>query len=164
MLRTGISRRRSMAMAQLNLPPRGIDADAPRATLRRSRRNRMLAGVAGGVAEHLGLDPFVVRLAFLVLAFAAGFGVVVYLLLWVLAPSEPVDAAVPAAKRHIPRLAARELLGGGLIVAGVLIILWFSGLWFGDGLAWPVTLAAIGFPGPWGPGAPQRGRRTRARW
>jgi signal transduction histidine kinase/phage shock protein PspC (stress-responsive transcriptional regulator) len=118
----------------------------------------MLAGVAGGVAEHLGLDPFVVRLAFLVLAFAAGFGVVVYLLLWVLAPSEPVDAAVPAAKRHIPRLAARELLGGGLIVAGVLIILWFSGLWFGDGLAWPVTLAAIGFAVLWARGSSEEGR------
>jgi signal transduction histidine kinase/phage shock protein PspC (stress-responsive transcriptional regulator) len=117
-----------------------------------------LAGVAGGVAEHLGLDPFVVRLAFVVLSLAAGFGIVVYLLLWVLTPAEPVDAAAPAAKRHVPRPAARELLGGGLLVAGVLVILWFSGLWFGETIAWPVTLAAIGFAILWARGSAEDGR------
>jgi len=118
----------------------------------------MLAGVAGGVAEHLGLDPFVVRLAFLVLGLAAGFGVVVYLLLWVLAPIEPLDAATPMEQRHIPRPAARELLGGGLVVAGVVVILYFTGLWFGEGLAWPVTLAAIGFAILWARGSSDDGR------
>ena len=118
----------------------------------------MLAGVAGGVGEHLGLDPFVVRLAFIVLAPAAGFGVIVYLLLWVLAPSAPADAVASPAKRHVPRPAAREVLGGGLVVAGVMIILWFSGLWFGEGLAWPVTLAAIGFAILWARGAGEEGR------
>lgn len=144
-------------MAQQNLPQDAAEARTPRPTVRRSRRNRMLAGVAGGVAEHLGLDPFVVRLAFIVLALAAGFGVVGYLLLWVLVPSEPTDAAVPPAKGHVPRPAARELLGGGLVVAGVLIILWFSGLWFGEGLAWPVTLAAIGFAILWARGVGEEG-------
>ena len=146
------------AMAELNLPPHRIDARAPRPTLRRSRRNRMLAGVAGGVADHLGLDPFVVRLAFIVLGLAAGFGVVVYLLLWVLAPAEPIDATAPLGKRHLPRPAARELLGGGLVVAGVLVILWFTGLWFGEGIAWPVTLAAIGFAILWARGSADEGR------
>lgn len=145
-------------MAELNLPQHRAEARAPRSTLRRSRRNRMLAGVAGGVAEHLGLDSFVVRLAFIVLALAAGFGLVAYFLLWVLVPAEPIDAAAPPAKRHVPRPATRELLGGALVVAGVLIILWFSGLWFGEGLAWPVTLAAIGFAILWARGAGEEGR------
>ncbi len=118
----------------------------------------MLAGVAGGVAEHLGLDPVVVRLAFVVLSLAAGFGLVVYLLLWVLTPVEPVDTGTSLAKRNVSRPAARELLGGGLLVAGVLIILSFSGLWFGDGLAWPVTLAAIGFAILWARGSGEDGR------
>src|SRR3972149_1530973 len=108
MLRTGISMRRSMAMAQLNLPPRGIDADAPRATLRRSRRNRMLAGVAGGVAEHLGLDPFVVRLAFIVLALAAGFGLGVFLVLLGGAWCRRGGSRTPGSREHrdTPRGAA----------------------------------------------------------
>lgn len=118
----------------------------------------MLAGVAGGVAEHLGLDPFVVRLAFIVLSLAAGFGVVAYMLLWVLAPAEPIDAGVAPTSGHVPRPAARELLGGGLLVAGVLIILWFSGLWFGESIAWPVTLAAIGFAILWARGSGEEGR------
>jgi signal transduction histidine kinase/phage shock protein PspC (stress-responsive transcriptional regulator) len=145
-------------MAQLDLTPPGLEARAPRSTLRRSRSDRMLAGVAGGVAQHLGLDPFVVRLAFVGLSLAAGFGVVVYLLLWVLAPAEPADAAGPAAPRHLPRPAMRELLGGGLLVAGVLVVLWFSGLWFGENLAWPVALAAIGFALLWARGTAEEGR------
>lgn len=143
-------------MAELNLPRAGTEARSPRPILRRSRQNRMLAGVAGGVAGHLGLDPLVVRLAFLALSLAAGFGILTYLLLWVLVPAEAVDAATP--KRHIPRPASRELLGGGLLIAGVLIILWFSGLWFGDSIAWPVTLAAIGFAILWARGSGDEGR------
>ncbi len=145
-------------MAELNVPQHSVEARAPRSILRRSRRNRMLAGVAGGVGDHLGLDPFVVRLAFIVLGLAAGFGVVVYLLLWVLVPPEPADAAPPAAQRDIPRPEARELLGGGLVVAGIMVILWFTGVRVGDGLAWPVTLAAIGFAIIWARGVGEEGR------
>ena len=145
-------------MAQLDLTPPRIEARTPRSTLRRSRSDRVLAGVAGGVAQHLGLDVFVVRLAFLVLSLAAGFGVVVYLLLWVLAPSEPVDIDAPAHRRHIPMPSARELLGGGLVVAGVLVILMITGFWSGENLAWPVTLAAIGFALLWARGSAEEGR------
>ena len=129
-----------------------------RTPLLRSRSNRMVAGVAGGVAQHLGLDPFVVRVAFIVLSLAAGFGVVVYLLLWVLAPAEPVDAAGPAARRRIQRPTASELFGGGLLVAGVLIVLWFGGFWGGESLVVPLTLAAVGFALLWARGSAEEGR------
>ena len=59
---------------------------APRPSLRRSRSDRIVGGVAGGIGVHLAVNPLVVRIAFVVLAFAAGFGVIVYLLLWLLAP------------------------------------------------------------------------------
>ena len=59
----------------------------------RSRRNRIIGGVAAGVAEHLGAPAWAVRLAFVVLTAAAGFGLVVYLLLWLLAPLQPADVA-----------------------------------------------------------------------
>src|SRR5437764_5331815 len=48
----------------------------------RSTRDRIVAGVAGGLGEQLGVDPVVLRLAFVVLALAGGFGLVLYLVLW----------------------------------------------------------------------------------
>jgi phage shock protein PspC (stress-responsive transcriptional regulator) len=56
--------------------------------LRRSRSNRMLAGVCGGIAEWLGWDPTLVRILFVVVSIAsAAFpGILVYLVLWVLMP------------------------------------------------------------------------------
>jgi signal transduction histidine kinase len=125
---------------------------APRMTrpsLRRSRSNRVVAGVAAGVGQHLGIDPLVVRLAFVLLTFALGFGLVVYLLLWLLAREEPLDAAPATARRPLPRPTLRQMLGGILVVAGIGLLLWFTGFWFGEIMAWPVMLAAIGFAILW---------------
>jgi phage shock protein PspC (stress-responsive transcriptional regulator) len=118
----------------------------------------MIAGVAGGVAQHLGLDPIIVRVAFVVLSLALGFGVVVYALLWVLAPAEVVGSAAPAAPRQLPRPSTREILGGGLLVGGVFVILWVSGIRFSETVAWPVTIAAIGFAILWARGSAEEGR------
>ena len=59
--------------------------------LHRSRRNRMIAGVCGGIAESLGWDVTMVRLLYvLVSIFSAAFpGIIVYLILWVVAPESP---------------------------------------------------------------------------
>jgi signal transduction histidine kinase len=125
---------------------------APRTTrpsLRRSRSNRVIAGVAAGVGQHLGIDPLVVRIAFVGLTFAAGFGLVVYLLLWLLARVEPLDAAPDTARRRLPRPTLRQILGGILVVAGIGLMLWFTGFWFGEIMAWPVMLAAVGFAILW---------------
>lgn len=58
--------------------------------LRRSRSNRMIAGVVGGLADHFGLDPTVARILYvLVSIFSAAFpGILVYILLWILIPAE----------------------------------------------------------------------------
>ena len=56
--------------------------------LRRSRRNRMVAGVCGGLAEFFGLSSFWFRLAFLILLIPGGLpGLVPYLLAWLLIPN-----------------------------------------------------------------------------
>src|SRR5262245_33512679 len=52
--------------------------------IERSRSDRILAGVAGGLAERLGVDAVIVRLAFVVLSFAAGAGVIAYVVCWAL--------------------------------------------------------------------------------
>jgi signal transduction histidine kinase len=125
---------------------------APRITrpsLRRSRSNRVIAGVAGGVAQHLGIEPLVVRIAFVGLTLAAGFGLVVYLLLWLLARQEPLDAAPQTTRRRLPRPTTRQILGAVLVIAGIGLLLWVAGFWFGEIMAWPVLLAAIGFTILW---------------
>ena len=56
--------------------------------LKRSVDSRMIAGVCGGIAEWLGWDPTLVRIAFVAVSLlsAAFPGIIVYLILWVLMP------------------------------------------------------------------------------
>lgn len=56
--------------------------------LRRSRSNRWLGGVCGGLAQISGLAPWVWRLIFALLVLCAGTGALVYLLLWIFVPEE----------------------------------------------------------------------------
>jgi phage shock protein C len=56
--------------------------------LYRSQKQRMVAGVCGGIAEYLNVDPTVVRLVFVVVTLFAGSGFLVYLLLWLVVPNE----------------------------------------------------------------------------
>jgi len=59
--------------------------------LMRSNRNRMLAGVCGGIAEWLGWDPTLVRVLYVLVSIAsAAFpGILVYLILWIVMPRRP---------------------------------------------------------------------------
>ena len=56
----------------------------------RSERNKMIAGVCGGIAEFLGWDPTLVRLLYvLVSIISAAFpGIIVYIILWIIMPTE----------------------------------------------------------------------------
>ena len=61
--------------------------------LYRSRSNRMLAGVCGGLATYLGIDPTIVRLIFVLMGLPGGVpGTLIYVLLWILMPQEPTGA------------------------------------------------------------------------
>ena len=64
-------------------PPTGPPV---RPQLRRSGTDKMLGGVAGGLAEYSGIDPVIWRAGFVALALAGGSGVLLYVLLWVLMP------------------------------------------------------------------------------
>ena len=60
-----------------------------RNTLRRPRNDRVVAGVCSGLGQFFGLSPFWFRLAFLILLLPGGLpGLVPYLLLWIIVPSE----------------------------------------------------------------------------
>jgi phage shock protein C len=60
--------------------------------LMRVRQGKLIAGVCGGIAKWLGWDPTLVRLGYVVLSvLSAGFpGLLIYILLWILMPQEPV--------------------------------------------------------------------------
>lgn len=60
-----------------------------RGPLRRSRRNRIVFGVSGGLAEFFGISTFWFRLGFLIALIPGGIpGILLYLLLWLIIPSE----------------------------------------------------------------------------
>ena len=61
--------------------------------LYRSRTNRKLAGVCGGLAQYFNTDATLIRVLFVVLALLGGPGLVIYLVLWIVVPEEPVGAA-----------------------------------------------------------------------
>ena len=58
--------------------------------LRRSRANRMIGGVVGGLAEYIGMDPVLARVAYVVISVISAVfpGILVYLILWVVIPEE----------------------------------------------------------------------------
>src|SRR6476660_3624687 len=89
------------AGAMTSTPPEApppVDGDqGPRVTrdqirdlgrLRRSVRDRKVAGVAGGLGRHLDIDPVILRVAFVVLVFFGGAGLIVYAACWLLVPEE----------------------------------------------------------------------------
>lgn len=56
--------------------------------LRRSRSNRVIAGVCGGIGQYLGVDPVAIRLAVVLLMILAGMPLLVYLIMWLIIPEE----------------------------------------------------------------------------
>lgn len=62
-------------------------AESKRAALRRSRNNRVLAGVCGGLGEFFGINPIWFRIGFLIMAIPGGIpGIILYLIFWIIIP------------------------------------------------------------------------------
>jgi len=65
-------------------------------TLRRSRTDKMLAGVCGGFARYLGIDPVVARVLYVLGTFFTGGALILaYAILWIVMPEEPAAPAWP---------------------------------------------------------------------
>jgi phage shock protein C len=65
----------------------------------RSRTDRRLAGVCGGLGDYLNVDPTVVRLIFILLALTGGHGLLIYLILWLVVPPAAEPAGLSEASR-----------------------------------------------------------------
>jgi len=124
--------------------------------LYRSSEGRVLAGVARGLADHLGVDVLVVRLAFVLLAAAGGAGVAMYGLFWVFAPQNPYEAEAPRDRERDLTM----LLALGSLTAGGLLLLYALGLGLRPGLAVPLVALGVGVSILWR----QADDDARARW
>lgn len=133
----------STASTAQSVPPQASPESAVR-RLHRSRTNRMLAGVCGGLAEHYGSDPTAVRLAAIVVGLFTGIVpmVVVYIVAAIVVPEleaspgdRPTTFAVPGQ--------ASLVLGVLLVVVG---IAGFANVWLRVDWeqVWPLALIGLG--------------------
>ena len=106
------------------------------ARLRRSRSDRKVAGVAGGIARHLDIDPLLVRIGFVVLAFFGGGGLILYAAAWVVVPEEQTEDTVVRLDEGV-RTAV-------LVIAGALALAAMIGDSVGGfGFPWPVFMVGL---------------------
>jgi signal transduction histidine kinase len=139
------------------------DLPVLRTGLRRDVENRVVAGVCAGLGRRMGIDPVILRVAFVAAAAAGGFGILLYGLAWLLIPPERTGAA-PAEGRVLPRRASVQVAGGvGLLGLALILLLRELGIWFADALVWPLVLAAAGTALIWHRSAVAKARPTRLR-
>ncbi|HUG88130.1 MAG TPA: PspC domain-containing protein [Actinomycetota bacterium] len=94
-----------------------------RPELRRSRTDRILGGVAAGIAHYFGIDPVLVRLSLVLLTIAGGSGVLLYLIAWLIIPEETEgEVRAPARSAGLDAATTRLLLGGALIAIGGIML------------------------------------------
>jgi phage shock protein C len=126
-------------------PPHPPPQEEPQRVLRRSTDERMIAGVAGGLGRYLGIDPTLLRIAFVLLLFAGGSGLLLYVIGWIVMPEQAEgDAIGPPPPQRIPA-AGTELVGLILVVVGAFLLMRvllpdiFAGRYL-----WPAALIVLG--------------------
>lgn len=126
--------------------------------LYRSRKDSMISGVCGGLAEYFEVDTVLVRIAAVILALTAhGAGLLAYLIFWIVVPQKPLEESLD--EGEISQAAGPEtsetkterkngiiFVGAGLIVLGALFLLqnFVPVIFFSIGKLWPVILIVIG--------------------
>ncbi len=98
--------------------------------LYRSETDKMMGGVAGGLAEYFEVDPVIIRAAFIISTIAWGISLLSYIVLWIIVPVNPVEAVVveEAAEGKKPAAAdsrknKKKLVGFIFIAVGIFIIM-----------------------------------------
>ncbi len=109
---------------------------------------RVIAGVAAGIAAALGVDPTIVRIAFVVLAAAGGLGVLLYAVAWaVMAAFGGTPSSAPTPVDGLGSL--DRVLGVALVTLGLLLLVQVLDLGFARSTTWPVVLVGLGLLLAW---------------
>ncbi|MBI3587167.1 MAG: PspC domain-containing protein [Ignavibacteriales bacterium] len=125
--------------------------------LYRSQKDKVIAGVAGGVAEYLNIDPVLVRIGFIVTTFMGGFGFLTYIIAWIVIPEgpvgEPMQTPTDSTTGTTPpqQEFRRERDRRGSVVGGLVLIVMGS-LFLADNFLphfrvwdyWPLIFVAVG--------------------
>ena len=133
--------------------------------LYRSKTDRVLGGVCGGIGEYFNTDPTLIRLLWVVFTLAWGAGILAYIIAWVIVPEKPVEAP-PAAQPPtapptppappLPTAKVGVVLGVIIVVLGVILFLftleiipwnfWWTWLSWRRvvGLFWPLLFILVG--------------------
>jgi phage shock protein C len=119
----------------------------------RSSDDRVIAGVCGGLGKYLGVDPVLVRIAAILLVFAGGAGIVLYIIGWIAIPDEFVHGTSEIAAggdetaSTVDEDRTRSAAVLGLIFVALGVVFLADAIW-PDFLAWrylwPVALIAVG--------------------
>lgn len=134
--------------------------------LYRSKKDKIIAGVCGGLGEYFDIDSTIIRLIFIILFFINGIGLIAYLFLWIATPLEPlkvggedvdfkerVEKTIEEAKEIMEetKKSLKEgkkkpafYLGIALIVLGILLFFSNIGIITGK-ILWPLLLIIVGF-------------------
>jgi signal transduction histidine kinase/phage shock protein PspC (stress-responsive transcriptional regulator) len=123
----------------------------------RATRGRAVAGVASGIAEHLGVRPVVIRLAFLVTTVTGGVGIALYGVFWVVLPLADDGRSDDGLEERDP---SGVLLAIGAVGCGVVLLLGYHGVLGGTATVLPLGAAAVGAALFWR----QADEAQRARW
>jgi len=118
-----------------------MDSIAEHKPLVRSKSDRWLGGVCVGLGRYFDLNPAIYRIAFAVLAFAGGTGILLYVAAWLVIPEEGAADSIAAAELRKQRDHPKRLLGLAVLAAIALAVLSSIHVWPSPGNLW--VLAAL---------------------
>jgi len=116
--------------------------------LRRAREDRLVAGVAAGLAARTGVDVTLVRLVFVVAALLGGFGVAAYVVGWLLLPAEGADGSIASRALNDRRGLALAAGLGSLIIIALTIASALGARWLSS-VAWALVISVVGLTLIW---------------
>ncbi|MEV0000874.1 PspC domain-containing protein [Micromonospora sp. NPDC050980] len=123
--------------------------------LYRATEHRLAAGVAAGIAEHLGIPVLRVRVAFMVLLGLSGLGLLLYAAFWAVVPPRPGDTAAPP-RRDLAQLLPFVAIGLGVLLLQVVA---FDSVGAAGTAGWLVAIIAVGAGVIWHQSGPERRRQ-----
>lgn len=119
--------------------------------LYRSTNNKVIAGVCAGVSDYFEIDPTIVRIIWLLLAFPGGIGLIAYVVCWIVMPEKNMVTAASSDSYESDRHTDEEkdknkkIIGIVLIIIGSVFLFDRFFKWFDMAIIIPLVIIAIGF-------------------